>query len=151
LSHYTKVKTKITNKELLVRALEDMGFKREQVEVHDKPVNLFGYQNDKRNDVAEVVLRRAAVGGASNDIGFKLQEDGTFGAIISEYDGGSNGACKKNDRTKNIRAYNSDWLKMLNQRYAYHHIKQQLADQNVYIESEREENGEVFIECSTAY
>ena len=63
----------------------------EAVEVYHEPVNLQGYQNDGRPEVAHVICRKALVnahlgGGASNDVGFLRQEDGSFQAIISDYD-----------------------------------------------------------------
>lgn len=151
MSHYTKVKTKITSKSLLMKALNDMGFTSEMIRDCSTAEQLEGYGGDKRADRAEIILPRKHVGGASNDIGFKLQEDGTYGAIISEYDSRSNPACRKNERTKGILSYNSDWLNLLNQRYAYHHLKQQVVDNDYYITSEREVNGEVFLEVERTY
>ncbi len=63
-----------------------MGFDSSKVEVNDKPQNLYGYHGDKRADTAEIIIRRKHIGSASNDIGFKLQPNGTYGAIISDYD-----------------------------------------------------------------
>lgn len=151
MSHYSKIKTKITNKSFLLKALNDLGFTEEQIRVSDTPMQLQGYGGDMRVDTAEIILPRKYVGGASNDIGFKLQEDGSWGAIISEYDSKNNTAVRKNERTKGITSYNSDWLNTLNQRYSYQHIKQQVVDNNYYITSEREENGEVFLEVESSY
>lgn len=93
----------IRRKDALVKALGDLGFK--EVEVYRKPNCLYGYQGDKRTETAEVIVRREHIGTLSNDIGFKRGNDGTFQAIISEY-----------DRTK----YSETWLQDLADRYAYH-------------------------------
>ena len=56
--------------------------------MHPTPVALFGYHNDQRAEKAEVVIRRNNTGiGSSNDIGFAKQPDGSYKAIVSEYDG----------------------------------------------------------------
>ncbi|HBB33025.1 MAG TPA: hypothetical protein DDZ80_06720 [Cyanobacteria bacterium UBA8803] len=103
MSHFTSIKTQIKQVDALVKALADVGFN--QVEVHDTAQPLYGYQGDVRPQTAEVIVRRQYIGSASNDIGFKRQEDGQFEAIISEY-----------DRTN----YSQDWLNRLTQRYGYH-------------------------------
>lgn len=135
MSHFTKCKTKIRDKELLVRALEELMGKG-KVESYSTPTNLYGYQNDQRADVAEVIVRRVHVGTASNDLGFKLQEDGTYGAIISEYDS---------------RKHNAAWLEQLAQKYAYLKVKQDLSDNNFTIKEETNENGEIVLNVTSAY
>lgn len=53
-------------------------------EANDIP--LFGYHGDKRKERAMFVVRRAAVGSMSNDIGFYQAEDGKIRAYISDFD-----------------------------------------------------------------
>lgn len=118
-----------------MQALEELGFKN-KVEVSDTATNLFGYQGDQRADTAEVILRRKHVGGSSNDIGFKLQEDGTFGAIISQYDSSR---------------YNSGWLDKLAQKYAYLKVKKDLDANGFTINSEVDANGEITLQVSNSY
>lgn len=144
MSHFTKLKTKLTDSACLLKALNDMGF--DNIECTSEAKNLYGYQNDKREQTAEIVLPRRMVGGVSNDIGFKRQEDGTFEAIISDYDR-SNRASAKNDITKETRGYNADWLKKLNQRYSYHKVSKELEDLGFEVESVTTENGCIQMEC----
>lgn len=150
MSHYTKCKTKITDKEILIKALQDMGFTREMIQSHEEAKSLYGYGGDARAEKAEVIIPRRHVGGAANDIGFVEQEDGTFGAIISDYDRSSN-RCKQSKHTGKIRSYNQSWLDKLAQRYAYHKVTAELGDQGFYLEQEREENGEIFLEVTTPF
>lgn len=131
MSHYSICATKITNKENLVKALEDLGFKG-KVNVHDVAQQLEGYQGDKREQTAEVVIPRKYVGGAANDIGFKMQADGTFQAIISDYD---------------KRRYNKEWLDKLAQRFAYNQLKEDLDLGGFMIQEEEEVNGEIHLTC----
>jgi len=119
MSHFTVVKTKLVDREALLKALQDLGFK--QVEVYDVAQHLFGYQGDQRSQTAEVILRRKYIGRASNDIGFKLSQDGTYSAVISEY-----------DRSK----YGQEWLNQLSQRYAYHVARSKLTHQGFDLVSE---------------
>lgn len=117
------------------------------IQQHEQATNLEGYAGDKREDLAEIIIPRRHVGGAANDIGFKLNEDGSYGAIISAYDSRSNSA--KKSKFHDERSYNDKWLKKLNQRYAYHNLKEELSDQGFFIESESEENGQIFLECGS--
>ncbi|WP_445249288.1 DUF1257 domain-containing protein [Microcoleus sp. OTE_8_concoct_300] len=81
MSHFTSIKTQIKNRDALVKALADVGFAR--VEVHETGQRLYGFQGDVRPEKAEVIVRGQYLGAASNDMGFKQQEDGQFKAIIS--------------------------------------------------------------------
>jgi hypothetical protein len=104
MSMYATVATEIRDKDALVEALKALqpGWK---VEVYAKAMPLYGYRGDQRIQVAEVIVRRASVGSVSNDIGFKLQADGTYAAIISDFD-------------RNSMHYDEAWLGKLKQRYA---------------------------------
>jgi hypothetical protein len=108
VSSYSTNKTIFKDAKILVAALIEMGFSQDEIECHSSPVHLYGYHGDMREDTAEIVLRRKFVNarlssGASNDIGFKRQSDGTYAGIISQYD--SNFA-------------NSQWVGKLSAAYA---------------------------------
>jgi len=119
MSHFTRIKTRITDKAALVQALADVGYKL--VEIHDTPQHLYGYGGDRRAQTAEVIVRRKYVGKASNDIGFRRTDDGSFEAIISLF-----------DRLKHSRG----WLRRLTQRYAYHVARAKLQEQGFDLVSE---------------
>lgn len=102
MSHFTRIRTQLRDAEVLVEALAAVGHRT--VEVHDDPQTLYGYRGDARPEKAEVVIRREHVGTASNDIGFARREDGTFEAIISEYD---------------RRRYDAGWLRKLTHSYSH--------------------------------
>jgi hypothetical protein len=148
MSHYTRCKTKLSDHESLIKALHDMGFKN--LQFTEEPRHLEGYQGDRREQTAEIVLPRAQVGGASNDLGFKRQEDGTFEAIISDYDRG-NGASQKNELTKGIRGYGASWLKKLNQRYSYHKVSKELTEMGYEVGEVVNEGGKIKLHCVDAY
>lgn len=116
MSKYSENKTSFKDVDLLIQALVDCGYPREVIEVHETAQHLIGYHGDKRAETAEVIIRRAHVGSASNDIGFKRNADGTYGAIISEYDSG-----KHNDR----------WMAKLKTSYTEHGIRRTAAKQGL--------------------
>jgi len=116
MSHYSKIQTEIVDQESLLKALAGLGYRN--VEVHDYPVNLFGYRGDMRAEKANVVIRRRFVGDASNDVGFVKNADGIFQAVISEWDQQLLGA---------------DWVQKVCQAYAYQAVVAKLEEQGYSI------------------
>lgn len=85
----------ITNQEVLLAALAEVGFGPGTVEIHDQTQPLYDYTGVQTHylsgkasvpDTAHIIIRREHVGGAANDIGLLRKADGTFTAIVSEYD-----------------------------------------------------------------
>jgi hypothetical protein len=75
------------SEECLLATLADLGWDSGKVEVHDKPQTLLDWHGKARPEKANIIIRRGKTGvSASNDIGFLLQEDGTYKPIISDYD-----------------------------------------------------------------
>lgn len=128
MSHYTVLRTQFVDADALVKALADLGFA--EVEVHEKPKHLRGWLGGVRLDSAEIIIRRKYVGKASNDIGFKRQPDGTYTAIISEF-----------DRAR----FSAAWLERLAQRYAYHVTLGKLTEQGFALVTEKQEQGRIHL------
>ena len=129
MSHFTRLRTRITDVEALRKALADVGFAT--VEVHETAQHLRGWLGDRRSQTAEVILRKKYIGFASNDIGFQRQPDGTFEALISEY-----------DRHK----YTEKWLNQLTQRYAYHATCARLKEQGFeMVQEEKTRDGRIHL------
>lgn len=101
MSKYNEISTQFSDQQCLVEALKELGY---QPQVSEKPQHLQGYQNDSREQTAEIIIPRKQVGGASNDVGFKKSADGTYTAIISDYDKGSNFNLKKQQELKKLYA-----------------------------------------------
>ncbi|MBT3307776.1 MAG: DUF1257 domain-containing protein [Rhodospirillaceae bacterium] len=112
MSHFSTMQTAFVSEDHLIAALADVGF--ENVEHHEFPQNLYGWKGDRRQQTAEVIVRREFIGATSNDIGFARTADGTFKAIISEFD---------------ARMFDAGWLGRLSQRYAYRAARDTLAEQ----------------------
>jgi hypothetical protein len=107
MSAYTEQQTQINDADILKKCLEEKGYK--EVEQHATAQQLVGYHGDARKDTAEIIIRRKHIGSASNDIGFKKQSDGTYAAVISDFDKGKHNAAwmadlKKKYADKKIRA-----------------------------------------------
>src|SRR5271166_5289645 len=85
MSKYTENPTAFKDKNALVECLIAR-FGKDGVSVLETPAHLYGYQNDIRPELADIIIRRQYVGGASNDIGFKRDASGQYHAIISEFD-----------------------------------------------------------------
>lgn len=124
---YCNVETQFKNQDALVAALAETGkWQVNQIDVYDVAHNLFGYQGDERKEVAHIIIRRESVGRSSNDMGFIKNSDGTYSAIISEYD---------------KRKYGDTWLKELKGNYAFHAIKLQQAARGRSVSRERMQDG----------
>ncbi|ADD44913.1 DUF1257 domain-containing protein [Stackebrandtia nassauensis] len=102
MSHFTRVRTTLTDTATLAAALRELGFA--EVEVHDTAQALHGHRGDVRPETAEVIVRRQHLGIASNDLGFARREDGSYEAIVSEFD---------------RRKYGEAWMKKLLSTYGY--------------------------------
>jgi Protein of unknown function (DUF1257) len=126
MSHFTRVRTKLRDPDLLVKALTAVGFTT--VEAHDSPQTLYGYHGDARPERAEVIVRRRHIGRLSNDIGFRRREDGDFEAIISDYDRSS---------------YNRAWLTKVARAYGHAAALRYAEDHGYEVDSDVvDENGE---------
>jgi hypothetical protein len=85
VSKYEETTTELRNEAHLIAALSDLGFR---AEAHRDGASLVGYEGRERPERAHVIVRRQDIGPASNDIGFVRKPDGTFAAVLSEYDRG---------------------------------------------------------------
>lgn len=133
MSAYSENRTSFKNVDDIISALIDCGYPREAIEVHETAQHLYGYHGDKRADTAEIIIRRANVnrymsGGASNDLGFKKQPDGTYAAIISDYDSGK---------------HNKFWMAKLKTSYAEHGILKVAQKQGLRAAGRKIVNGKV--------
>lgn len=102
MSHFTRMRTALRDRRMLARALAELGLT--EVEVHDTPQRLHGYFGGAGAETAEVVIRKKDARGASADIGFARQPDGSFAIVLDAMD---------------TRRYGSAWLARLTQAYGY--------------------------------
>jgi hypothetical protein len=129
MSHYTTIMLEIRDRDALVAALADLGL--HEVEVHDQPQHLLGYEGDVRPEQAEVIIRREHVGPLANDIGFRRADDGTYEAIVSEYDQG--------------HGYDQGWRGQLMQRYGRHVAVAKLEKKGFRVVREESHDGKLHV------
>jgi hypothetical protein len=130
MSAYSPFETEYNDQECLVAALAENGYKN--VEIHETPVHLVGYHGDTRPEVANIIVRRKEIGGASNDIGFvKDESTGNYKAIISDFDRG-----KHNDK----------WLTGLKVAYTDKRQAKEARRQGLVLKSRSVRNGKMVVE-----
>ena len=86
MSKFDDYQTKMDDRDCLVESLGTLGHKPVLAKDQIKGDQLYGYQGDARAQRAHVILPRKTLSGSSNDIGFRRNEDGTFTAVVSQYD-----------------------------------------------------------------
>ncbi len=92
MSAYKLIKCSIKDKEILLKALTDLGF---EPSINETPQPLRGYLNDVRAEMATIIIKKEQINTlytkASNDLGFNWNEETQqFDMICSEYDEKSN-------------------------------------------------------------
>ena len=137
MSEYRKNITRCKDKEVLIDALVEMGYRREHIEYHEVPQQLFDWHGqptcylDSTGDKAQIIVRRQHVGGAANDLGFKLDPvTKCFDAIISQYDSGK---------------HNQKWLSGLKTSYSAKRVKKELAKNGFKYLGQEMVNGKIQI------
>jgi Protein of unknown function (DUF1257) len=134
VSHYNNFNTQITDPKALTRALckcqsrNGYTFTESMIENHEKGSNLYGYQNDRRQQTAHVIIRRNHVGSSSNDMGFVKQDDGTYQAIISDFDSSH---------------YNKQWLGHLQMHYNIEKTKMSLEAKGIKYVETKDDKGRI--------
>jgi len=116
-----------------VAALGRLGFK-DKVEVHQEAKSLYGYQGDRREQQAHIIIRRQHVGLAANDIGFQRQSDGTYRAWVSEFDQRQNG-------------YGDAWLGKLKQAYGVEKARAEAKKRGYRVSEQKLDDGRVRLVC----
>jgi len=127
ISRYCTVKTQFKDGSSLFKALMETGnWTEAQIEVHSDPQHLFGYHGDQRAEVAHIIIRRVYVGNSANDIGFVKKDDGTYEALISEFD---------SDK------YGAQWIGHLKGSCAFYAVEKEMAAYGRTVARVREANG----------
>jgi len=139
MSRYCEIKTQFKDRESLILALmETGGWTREQIEVHDTPVEMRRWGREKIAK-ANLIIRKKNVGQktntyAFNDIGFVKDENGQYQAIISDID--------------RKRSCDDKWLGKLTGNYAFRTLERDQRSRGRSVSRTRSENGRQRIEIS---
>lgn len=120
MSHFTQVATKISNKELLLNCLKELGYEVEE------NVSIRGYRGQETPVDIAVRMRQGY------DIGFTLGADGTYSFVADWF--GVQGVNEQQFTTK------------VQQQYALGTVMEQVSRQGFnVIEQQRDENGQIRI------
>ena len=141
MSHYSLLKTELKDRECIKKALVRMGYAATGIELSDRPLELKMYHGASAGKTAEIRLKGAGwkgekniVGHYANDIGFQKTAGGTYQVHAD------------------LAGHNQqDWVNKLNKYYSAEVIKQTAEEQGLYVESEEEVNGEIFITVDSYY
>jgi Protein of unknown function (DUF1257) len=117
MSHWTKIKLQLTNKDILVKALQRMGL--------EPQVGKFNISQYGQSEESEI-----KVGGS---VGFNRQKDGTFSMVGDFYH--ASGSVKK------YYGKNQQFQQDLNVAYGIEDAKQKLEDLGMGFEIEENEQG----------
>ena len=129
MSHYSEVMIELTDEGCLVAALKRLGFEG-KVEVHKTPQTLYGYRGDARPQKAHLIIRRAHVGSAANDLGFERQADDRFRVWVSEYD-------------QKFNKYDDTWMGRLKQAYGVEKARAEARKRGYRVSEQKLDDGRV--------
>ena len=106
MSHYSEIALEIKSVDCLLEALQELlNIDKSKIEIHDTPQALYDYRSTARPQTAHIIIRKEYVGSASNDMGVKRNDDGTYTLIVDEYSMSAHG-------------YGAKWVNKLKQKYA---------------------------------
>ena len=110
MSHFTCIKTKIKEKDFLIKALNTLGYEAQENVLLENPDD-----HDHKQWNVEVAV--------TDDVGFKRSQDGTL-ELVAELD------------TWNLDVLVSRFIDKLTQQYAIENIKTQTVEKGYDVESE---------------
>jgi len=117
MSHFSRIKTKLVEKEFLIKALKDLKY-----EVEEGDLELKGFAGELTRVELRIPLR------LSGDIGFRLGPEGY--EIIADWWG-----------VRGVKQ--ADFTHALTQRYAYHVTRAKLEAQGFTLVEEQEEKNQI--------
>jgi hypothetical protein len=129
MSHYSEIPIEMKDEKSLISALERQGFKREQIEIHKDAQYLYGYHGDRREQKANIIIRRKYVGSMSNDIGFVKTAKG-YSAIVSDFE-------------RNHKGYNEQWFGTLKKYYGVELAKVEAKKKGYKFQEEKTKEGKI--------
>ena len=91
MSEYIKKTVEFSDEDLLVEALGETwgrGGAPVPVERHAEPTGLYGYHGDLRPEKAHIIVRRASIGAAANDVGYLRTGAGQYVEVVSQNERG---------------------------------------------------------------
>lgn len=124
MSHYLDGTLQCTEEKHLVEALEDLGFKKEHIEVHANAQTLYDYVGKIRPQKAHIIIRRKHISPSANDIGFEKQANGQYKWWISA------------NEVRHL-GYDQKWINKLQARYGLFQAKAMARQRGIRVMEKR--------------
>jgi hypothetical protein len=141
LSHYSLLKTKLSRESCIVKALEQMGFKKHMIEnFGNKQENLRMWNGTNGKEKANIRIKGNGwggtnyVGGLRNDIGFEKVADGSYDFH-----------CDMSGE------YNQAWVDKFTRIYSKEVVKEICQEQNFFISEETEDGEELVMKLQSPF
>ena len=84
MSAYKQIKCSFSDREILILCLKEIGY---EPVIYKEKKQLMGYQDDVREEKAEIIIPRNQISSSSNDIGFACNpENKEYVMLCLEYD-----------------------------------------------------------------
>lgn len=140
MSKYRRIRTIFSDESALAAAIQEVCAERKAEFEADRgnALHLYGYHGDRRPETATYVVRRNHISGASNDLGFARKEDGTFEAIVSEFDMSS-------------ERYGLGWLHRITERYNYHALNNKAWSLGYSVQESLDDEGRTVLNLVKAF
>jgi hypothetical protein len=155
MSHYAVVEVQYNDKAMLVEALVNAGFDRDQIEVHDTPQMLKNYNGTKtmvgesdprfaHGDTAHVIIRKNHIGNLCNDYGIYVDPVNGSREFVCDWARNNTQNCIVNPVVKRDGGFGK-WSKRLKREYAAAIGTQQFHDQGLIPERVDAPDGSVYV------
>lgn len=141
MSHFSQITTKFKKRSAIVKALKQIGFSDHMIEVSDTPLELRQYGGSIHKSKANIRVKghgwghkQNYVGGLATDLGFELQEDGTYAMHC--------------DNAK----YKSNWHNKFADEYAKAVVYEHCEEKNFFISEEKvEKDGTIVMKLTSPF
>lgn len=140
MSHYTVATVEFKEAPLLVKALLELGYREQQIEMHGVPGQLFTYNGIPQPGMfANVIVRREHIGELCNDIGFLTGAEPK--AYICDY--AKHGSRCRNRKVGELGGHGEKFLERLSDEYGAALAIDQAVSEGLEWEKQTDEKGRI--------
>ena len=127
MSHLTRIKTRLVEREYLLKALKELGYTPEMASSTTESLFVHGLAGERAR--AEIKVKISRLG---REVGFRKSGDGTYEIVVDWWGSGL--------------GLREDFLQKVTQRYAYHAALAKLEEQGFTLSSEEiQQNGQIHL------
>ncbi len=129
MSHFISIRTQITEREFLVQSIQELGYRVNE--------NFDYVLGDKGKEQVEIVMET----GCESKIGFRQTDASAIGGRTPTYEV----VADWYNVELGSEIERNEFISKLKQKYSYLLVKDQAAEQNLIIEEEIDEDGEIIL------